>query len=152
MHPEEKLSALGLELPEPAGAVASYVPTVRTGNLVYVSGQGPWKTDGSLLVGKVGGEVDLDMAKEAAQTTCLYGLAAVKAETGDLAAVTRVVRLGVFVASAPGFTDQSQVANGASELILEVFGDAGWHARSAVGVAELPMGIPVEIDFLFEVA
>lgn len=152
MHPEEKLKELGLELPEPAKAVGSYVPTARTGNLVYVSGQGPWLEDGSLMHGKVGDEIDVETGKEAARTACLYGLAAVKAEVGDLADVARVVRLGVFVASAPDFTRQSQVANGASELLLEVFGDAGWHARSAIGVAELPVGMPVEIDFIFEVA
>lgn len=152
MHPEEKLKELGLELPEPARSVGSYVPTARTGNLVYVSGQGPWQEDGSLMRGKVGDEIDPETAKEAAQTACRYGLAAVKAEIGDLADVTRVIRLGVFVASAAGFTGQSQVANGASELILEMFGDAGWHARSAIGVAELPTGMPVEIDFIFEVA
>lgn len=152
MHPEEKLKELGLELPEPAKAVGSYVPTARTGNLVYVSGQGPWQEDGSLMHGKVGDEIDVETGKKAARTACLYGLAAVKAEIGDLAGVARVVRLGVFVASANGFTRQSQVANGASELLVEVFGDAGWHARAAIGVAELPTGMPVEIDFIFEVS
>lgn len=151
MHPEEKLRELGLELPEPAEPVAAYVPTVRTGDLVYVSGQGPWEADGSLVTGKVGAEVDVETARRAAEVTCLYGLAAVKAEVGDLDAVTRAVRVGVFVASAPGFVEQPKVANGASELLLEVFGERGRHSRSAVGVAELPFGIPVEIEFVFEV-
>ncbi len=148
IDPESRLRDLGLELPQPAAPVAAYVPTVRTGSLVFVSGQGPW---GFEPLGKVGAEVTLEQAVEAARTTCLYGLAALKAEAGSLDAVSRVVKLTVFVASAPGFTAQPQVANGASELLVEVFGDAGRHSRSAVGVAELPLNIPVEIEFVFEV-
>lgn len=151
MHPEERLRELGLTLPDAAKPVAAYVPTVRTGNLVFVSGQGPWKPEGGAWQGKVGSDLGVDEAQEAARITCLYGLAALKAEIGDLGKVRRVVRLGVFVASAAGFGDQPKVANGASELLLEVFGERGRHARAAVGVAELPMGIPVEIEFVFEV-
>lgn len=149
MHPDERLRELGLTLPEPAAPVAAYVPTVRTGDLLFVSGQGPWGFEP--LGAKVGAEVDVRAAQEAARTATLYGLAAVKAEVGDLSTVRRVVKLTVFVASAPGFTDQPLVANGASELLADVFGEAGRHARSAVGVAELPLGIPVEVDFIFEV-
>jgi enamine deaminase RidA (YjgF/YER057c/UK114 family) len=148
VHPEQRLKELGLELPEAAAPVAAYVPAVRTGNLVFVSGQGPWGRG----TGKVGADVSLEEAQEAAKVCCLYGLAALKAEIGDLERVTRVVKVVVFVASAQGFGDQPKVANGASELLLEIFGECGRHARSAVGTAELPMNIPVEVEFVFEVA
>ena len=150
MHPEERLRRLDLELPEPPKPVAAYVPAVRSGNLVFVSGQGPWGPDG-IVMGKVGADLDVERAQGAARLTCLNGLAVVKAEVGDLVRVTRVVQLRVYVASAPGFTDQPKVANGASELLREIFGDRGTHARAAVGVTELPMGICVEIEFVFEV-
>ena len=149
MHPEQRLEELGLKLPTAAAPVAAYVPTVRTGNLVFVSGQGPW---GFEPLGKVGADVTIEQAQRAARITALYGLSALKAEIGDLADVTRVVKLMVFVNSAPGFTDQPKVGNGASELLQQVFGEAGRHARSAVGMAELPMNIPVEVEFIFEVA
>jgi enamine deaminase RidA (YjgF/YER057c/UK114 family) len=149
VHPEERLKELGLALPEAPKPVAAYVPTVRTGNLVFVSGQGPFGTGVS---GKVGAEVSVEQAQEQARVTCLNGLAQIKAAVGDLANVTRIVKLTVFVASAPGFGDQPKVANGASELLQEVFGEAGRHARSAVGVAELPFDIPVEIEFVVEVS
>lgn len=151
MTPEEKLAELGYELPSPTPPLAAYVPAVRTGNLVYISGQGPMG-DGKLVTGKVGADVSLEEAQDAARVTCLNGLAALKAEIGDLSKVTRVVKLLVMVNSAPGFDQQPAVGNGASELLLEVFGDAGRHARSAVGVAELPFGICVEIEFIFEVS
>jgi enamine deaminase RidA (YjgF/YER057c/UK114 family) len=149
VHPEERLKELGLALPEAPKPVAAYVPTVRTGNLVFVSGQGPFGTGVS---GKVGAEVSVEQAQEQARVTCLNGLAQIKAAVGDLANVRRIVKLTVFVASAPGFGDQPKVANGASELLQEVFGEAGRHARSAVGVAELPFDIPVEIEFVVEVS
>ncbi len=152
MTPEEKIASLGLELPEPTPPVAAYVPTVRTGNLVFISGQGPLKDGSPLYPGKVGAEVTLEQAQEAAKITCLAGLAALKAEVGELSSVARVVKLTVFVNSAPGFNAQPFVANGASELLQEIFGETGRHARSAVGVAELPFDIPVEIEFVFEVA
>lgn len=152
MHPEERLSELGLKLPEAAAPVAAYVPTVRTGDLVFVSGQVSRTADGDLWRGKVGADVGLEGATQAARTACLYGLAALKAEIGDLDRLRRAVKLTVFVASAPGFTDQPKVANGASELLQEVFGERGRHARSAVGVAELPLGVAVEVEFVFEVA
>ncbi len=151
MNPEERLAELGLTLPEPTPPVAAYVPAVRTGNLVFISGQGPVKDGAFAYLGKVGADIDLDAAKDAARITCLCGLAALKAEIGDLANVVRVVKLTVFVNGAPGFDQQPAVANGASELLQEVFGEAGPHARSAVGMAELPFGMPVEIEFVFEV-
>lgn len=151
MHPEDRLAELGYPLPAPPKPVGTYVPAARTGNLLYVSGQGPARDGRLLWTGKVGGEVGLEEGQEAARVACLNGLAAVKAAIGDLDTLVRVVRLGVFVASAPGFTGQPQVANGASELLNSVLGDRGAHARAAIGVAELPGGMPVEIDFIFEV-
>ena len=147
--PEEKIAELGLTLPEAPKPVAAYVPAVRTGDLVFVSGQGPFGMD---LRGQVGSAVTIEQAQEAARVTCLNGLAVIKGEVGELSKVKRIVKLTVYVASAPGFGDQPQVANGASELLEQIFGEAGRHARAAVGVAELPFGIPVEIEFVAEVA
>lgn len=149
MTPEEKIAELGLTLPEAPKPVAAYVPAVRSGNLVFVSGQGPF---GMELRGKVGDKVSIEQAQEAARVTCLNGLAVIKGEVGELSRVTRIVKLTVYVASAPDFGDQPQVANGASELLEQIFGEAGRHARAAVGVAELPFGIPVEIEFVAEVS
>ena len=149
--PHARLAALGLTLPKVVAPVAAYVPAVRTGSHVYVSGQLPM-VDGALPVtGKVGAEVSPEQARELAARCALNALAAVDDLVG-LAAVTRVVKLTGFVASAPGFQGQPGVVNGASELFLEVFGDAGRHARSAVGVAELPLGAPVEVEVIVEVA
>jgi enamine deaminase RidA (YjgF/YER057c/UK114 family) len=148
--PEERLADLGIELPSPVAPVAAYVPAVRTGNLVFISGQGPFK-DGALITGKVGADISLEAATDAARATCVNGLTALKSEIGDLSKVTRVVKLLVMVNSAPGFDQQPAVGNGASELLQEVFGDTGRHARSAVGMAELPFGMCVEIEFIFEV-
>ncbi len=151
MTPEKRLAELGRTLPEVAAPVAAYIPAVRTGNLVYTSGQLPL-VDGSLVAsGKVGAEVDADHAKELAAVCALNALAAVKAEIGDLASVRRVVKVVGFVASAPDFTGQPGVVNGASDLLGEVFGDAGVHARSAVGVAVLPLDAPVEVELIVEV-
>ena len=150
--PEERLTELGLTLPEVAKPVAVYVPAVRSGAYVYTSGQLPM-VDGELAAtGKVGAEVDADRAKELAATCALNALAAVKAEVGDLARVRRVVKVVGFVASAPDFTGQPGVINGASELLGQVFGDAGVHARSAVGVAVLPLDAPVEVELIVEVS
>lgn len=149
--PYERLAALGLELPPVAPPVAAYVPAVQTGNHVYVSGQVP-VVDGKLLAaGKVGAEVNSEEARELARRCALNALAAVDALVG-LDRVTRVVKVVGFVASASGFTGQPGVINGASELFGEVFGPAGQHARSAVGVAELPLGAPVEVEAIFEVS
>jgi enamine deaminase RidA (YjgF/YER057c/UK114 family) len=140
-----RLAELGIELPEVAPPVAAYIPAVRTGNLVYTSGQVARE-----LTGKVGAEVSEADAKDAARGCALNALAAVDAVVG-LDAVVRVVKVVGFVASAPGFTGQPEVINGASELLNEVFGEAGAHARSAVGVAELPLGVPVEVEMIVEV-
>ena len=150
--PQQRLTELGLTLPEVAKPVAAYVPAVRSGAFVYTSGQLPM-VDGELAAtGKVGAEVDADRAKELAAVCALNALAAVKAEVGDLARVRRVVKVVGFVASAPDFTGQPGVINGASDLLGQVFGDAGVHARSAVGVAVLPLDAPVEVEVIVEVS
>ncbi|MFG1961662.1 RidA family protein [Nonomuraea sp. NPDC049028] len=152
MTPEEKITELGLTLPEVVAPLAAYVPTVRTGNLVYTSGQLPM-VDGKLAqTGKVGAEVGLDDARELARICALNALAALKSEVGELGNVVRIVKVVAFVASDPAFTQQPQVANGASELLAEVLGDAGKHARSAVGVASLPLDAPVEVELIAEVS
>ncbi|MCB9844375.1 MAG: RidA family protein [Phycisphaeraceae bacterium] len=148
---ENRLAAMGLHLPQPARPVAAYVPTVRTGNLLYVSGQIPILSGNLLAQGRVPSEVTVETARRCAVQCALNALAAVKAEIGSLDRVRRVVRLGCFVASEPGFHDQPKVANGASEMLVEIFGDRGRHARAAVGSIDLPLGVPVEIEFLFEV-
>jgi enamine deaminase RidA (YjgF/YER057c/UK114 family) len=149
--PQERLRDLGLVLPQVAAPLAAYVPAVRSGSYVYTSGQLPL-VDGELAAtGKVGAEVTPEDAKELARACVLNALAAVKAEVGDLARVVRVVKVVGFVASEPGFTGQPGVVNGASELLGEVFGDAGRHARSAVGVAVLPLDAPVEVELIVEI-
>ena len=149
---ESKLSGLGLTLPEVAAPLASYVPAVRTGPYVYTAGQLPL-VDGKLgVTGKVGAEVTPEEAKELARTCALNALAAVKSVVGDLDKIVRVVKVVGFVASAPDFTGQPGVVNGASELLGEALGDAGVHARSAVGVAVLPLDAPVEVEIQVEVA
>lgn len=143
---DAKLAELGLTLPEAAAPVAAYVPAVEAGGLLHVSGQLPFK-DGALMTGRLGEERDLDYGQEAAQRCGLMLVAQIKkALGGDLDRVERIVKLGVFVNSAAGFTDQPKVANGASELMQALFGDAGRHARSAVGVPALPLGAAVEVD------
>lgn len=150
-HPEEKLAELGLSVPDVAKPVAAYVPAIRTGNYIFTSGQLPMR-DGQLIrTGKVGGSVTPEEAVECAQQCALNAIAAVKAEIGDLALVKRIVKVVAFVASTPEFTGQPGVANGASHLFGEVFGEAGVHARSAVGVPVLPLDAPVEVEILVEV-
>ena len=149
--PEERLAALGLAVPEVAAPVAAYVPAVRTGNHVHTSGQLPMRDGRLLQTGKVGGEVTQDEAVECARQCGLNALAAIRAEIGELSAVRRVVKVVAFVASTPDFTGQPLVANGVSELLGDVFGDAGRHARSAVGVPVLPLDAPVEVELLVEV-
>jgi enamine deaminase RidA (YjgF/YER057c/UK114 family) len=149
--PEERLAALGLALPVVTPPLAAYVPAVRTGAYVYSSGQLPM-VDGALqMTGKVGAEVSVAEAAALARICALNALAAVASVSGGLSAVIRVVKVTGFVASAPDFTQQAQVINGASELLLEVFGDAGRHARSAVGMAVLPLDTPVEVELIAEV-
>lgn len=149
---DARLAQLGLEVPESSKPLAAYIPAVVTGNLVYTSGQLPM-VDGALPVaGKVGATVDAETAKRLAATCVLNGLAAARGVIGSLDRITRVVKVVGFVASAPDFTGQPGVINGASELLGEIFGDAGVHARSAVGVAVLPLDSPVEVEFVFEFA
>jgi len=158
MTPEEKLQKLDLELPVPAAPVGTYVPAVRSGNLVFTAGQIPTKDGELLAAGKVPTDVPQGIAEAAAIQAALNALAAVKRalgegdEPGPLDRVVRVVRLNVFVNSAPGFTDQAAVANGVSELLLAAFGEAGRHTRCAIGAAELPLNAPVELDLVVEVA
>ncbi|GAB3988397.1 RidA family protein [Nocardioides marmoraquaticus] len=149
--PEERLAELGLEVPEVAKPVAAYVPAVRSGDHVFTSGQLPVHQGTLIHVGKVGASVTPEQAKEAAQQCALNALAAVRSLVGELSAVKRVVKVTAFVASVPDFTGQPQVANGASELLGQVFGDAGVHVRSAVGVPVLPLDAPVEVELVVEV-
>jgi enamine deaminase RidA (YjgF/YER057c/UK114 family) len=148
---EEKLAELGLKLPEVVAPIASYVPAVRSGSYVFTSGQLPM-TEGSLpATGKVGAEVSPERAKELAGICALNALAAVKSVVGDLDRIARIVKVVGFIASAPGFTGQAGVLNGASELLGRVLGDKGVHARSAVGVAVLPLDAPVEVEIQVEI-
>jgi enamine deaminase RidA (YjgF/YER057c/UK114 family) len=149
--PEERLLELGFQLPEVLKPVYAYIPTVQSGRLVFTSGQLPM-VDGALpMAGKVGAQVTAEEAKVLAERCALNALAAVKAEIGELSRVRRVVKVVGFVASAPDFTGQPGVVNGASELLGKVFGEAGAHARSAVGVAVLPSDAPVEVELVVEV-
>ena len=146
-----RLRELGIALPDVAAPLASYVPAVRTGNVVYTSGQLPMAAGKLVGTGKVGAEVTPEEGKAMARICVLNALAAVDSLVG-IDAVARVVKVVGFVASAPGFTGQPGVVNGASELLAEVFGETGAHARSAVGVSELPLGAPVEVEMIVEVS
>ena len=148
--PEERLAELGLSVPEVAKPVAAYIPAVRSGNHVFTSGQLPMREGQLITTGKVGGEVTPEEAVECAKQCALNAIAAVRAEVGELSKVKRIVKVVAFIASTPDFTGQPGVANGASELFGEVFGDAGRHARAAVGVASLPAGAAVEVDAVVE--
>jgi enamine deaminase RidA (YjgF/YER057c/UK114 family) len=148
--PEERLASLGLTLPQPPTPVAAYIPSRRAGSLLFVSGQIPVR-DGQLLAeGAVPAQVSIETAQECARQCVLNGLAVAKAAAGSLSAIRQVVRVGVFVCCEPGFNQQPKVANGASELLVQVLGEAGKHARAAVGSIDLPLGAPVEVEFLFE--
>ena len=149
--PEERLEAMGLAVPEVAKPVAAYIPAVRSGIHVYTSGQLPMRDGQLIYAGKVGGEVTTEEAVECARQCALNALAAVRAEVGELSGVKRIVKVVAFVASTPDFTGQPGVANGASELFGEVFGDRGQHARSAVGVPVLPLDAPVEVELVVEI-
>jgi enamine deaminase RidA (YjgF/YER057c/UK114 family) len=149
---DDRLAELGISIPQLAKPVAAYVPAVITGNLVFTSGQLPF-VDGKIdALGKVGGAVTPEQAKELAAVCVLNGLAAAKSVLGSLDRITRVVKVVGFVASEPSFTGQPGVINGASELLGEIFGDVGQHSRSAVGLTVLPLDSPVEIEFVFEFA
>jgi enamine deaminase RidA (YjgF/YER057c/UK114 family) len=149
---EDRLTALGLELPAVAKPAGAYVPAITSGHMVFTAGQLPTVAGTLRGTGKVGAEVTPEDAKDFARTCVLNALAAVAGVIGSLDRINKVVKVVGFVASDPGFTGQPGVINGASELLGEIFGDAGAHARSAVGVAALPLDAPVEIEFIFEFA
>jgi enamine deaminase RidA (YjgF/YER057c/UK114 family) len=149
--PEERLAALGLELPAVAPPQAAYLPALRSGNHVFTAGQLPMAGGALMMTGKVGAGVTAEEAAGLARVCALNALAAVVSVTGSLSAVQRIVKVTGFVASTPDFTGQPQVINGASELLQDVFGEAGRHARSAVGVAVLPLDSPVEVELIAEV-
>ena len=148
---EAKLSEMGFELPAPGQPAGNYVPAVRTGNLVFLSGHGPKLEDGGLITGKVGADLTLDEGYAAAQRVALILLASLKSEIGDLDRVHRVVKLLGMVNCTPDFTDHPKVINGASDLLVELFSDKGRHARSAVGMNALPSNIAVEIEMIVEI-
>jgi len=151
MRAEEKIRGLGINLPESAPPRAMYVPVKRVGNLLYVSGQLPMREDGTILTGKLGKEHTIEYGQEAARLCAVRVLAALKAELGDLDLIKNVVKLQVFVNSEVDFVMQHLVANGASELLYEVFGEAGRHARSAIGTYQLPLDTTVEVEAIVEV-
>lgn len=148
--PTERLAALGLTLPPVAKPVAAYVPATASGNQVLTSGQLPSVAGELVATGKLGADLDLDAGVQAARVAALNALAAAASVTGGLDAIARVVKVTVFVASVPDFTAQPQVANGASQLFVDVFGEAGQHVRSAVGVSALPLDAPVEVELTVE--
>ncbi len=148
--PETRLGELGIELPAPMGAVANYVPFVITGNVLFVSGQVS-VMDGALMKGRLGEDLELSAGQHAARACGINLIAQCKAAVGELSRIRRVVKLGGFVNAAPDFTDIPQVINGCSDLMVEVFGEAGRHARSAVACPVLPLGVAVEVDGVFEI-
>lgn len=152
MSAEAKLKELGIELPTRMAPAANYVPAVRTGNLLFLSGAGPITPDGSPVRGKLGYDMEVAAGQAAARLVALQLLAAIREALGSLDRVSRIVKVLCMVNSSPDFGEQPQVANGASDLFVEVFGEAGRHARSAVGMASLPVGIAVEIEMVVEVA
>jgi enamine deaminase RidA (YjgF/YER057c/UK114 family) len=151
MNIDERLAELGITLPEPAAPVAAYVPAVEAGGLLHISGQISVAEDGNLILGRLGEDMNVDRGIEAARRCGIMLIAQMRAALGSLDRVERVVKLGAFINSAPSFTDQPKVANGASELMQQVFGDAGRHARSAVAAPVLPLGVAVEIDAIVAV-
>lgn len=148
--PETRLEELGIDLPETPAPAGAYVPATRAGKLVFTAGQLPVEAGEPTLRGKVGDTVGVDEAREAARLCAMNALAAASTQTGGVAGISRIIKVTGFVASAPGFNEQPQVINGASEFLGEIFGGAGLHARSAVGVAELPMDAPVEVELVVE--
>jgi enamine deaminase RidA (YjgF/YER057c/UK114 family) len=151
MTPEEKLLSLGVNLPDVPKPLGSYVPYVRTGNLIYLSGMLPFKDGKLLTAGKVGESVSLEDAVSCARLAAINAVAVLKSAIGNLGNIKRCLKISGFVASASDFTDQPKVLNGASDFLFEIFGDAGRHSRAAVGVNVLPMNSPVEVEFIFEV-
>ena len=151
MKVEAKIEAMGLKLPTPATPVANYVPAVRTGNLIFLSGHGPVREDGSQITGKLGSDLSVEEGYEAAKRVAIGLLGSLKGLIGDLDKVTRIVKLLGMVNCDSTFKDQPKVINGASDFLVEVFGDKGKHARSAVGMGSLPFNISVEIEMIVEV-
>jgi enamine deaminase RidA (YjgF/YER057c/UK114 family) len=151
MTPSERLRELGIELPAVAKPIGSYVPAIRAGNEVFTSGQLPMREGALMCAGKVGAEVSLEQASEVARQCAINALAAAAGACGGVDKIARIIHCRVYVNSAAGFADQPKVANGASDFLAEVFGDAGKHARAAVGVSELPINAPVELELLAEV-
>lgn len=149
--PESKLKELGIELMIPSDPVANYVNTVRSGNLLFISGKGPLKNDGEYIKGKLGYDLSIDEGYEAARATAINLISTIKSAVGDLKNVKKIVRVNGMVNSASNFTDQPKVINGCSDLLVEVFGDRGKHTRVALGMNSLPMNIAVEIDLIIEV-
>jgi enamine deaminase RidA (YjgF/YER057c/UK114 family) len=149
---EERLSGLGFDLPPVTAPVASYIPVVVSSGFAFVSGQIPASEGQPLVTGKLGAELDAEAGADVARRCALQALAALRAELGSLDRIRRIVKLTVFVASAPGFSDQPKVANGASDLLADVFGEMGRHARSSVGVSELPLNVPVEVEVTAEIS
>lgn len=152
MSAEAKLKELGIELPPPPASAGLYSPCVQTGNLLFIAGQIPQRDGKPAAIGKCGAEISVEEGAELAALCAMNALSIVRQHLGSLDRVVQAVRVGGFVASAPGFVQHPQVINGASRLLLDVFGEKGKHARAAVGMAELPLGVPVEVEFLFEVA
>jgi enamine deaminase RidA (YjgF/YER057c/UK114 family) len=152
MSYEQKLTQLGLALPAPPKPVANYVPVVRVGDLLFLSGVLPSRDGQLIMTGKLGQNLSIEQGMEAARVAVLNGLSIIRQEAGSLDRVKRIVKMVGHIASAPGFTDQPQVLNGASDLLVSLFGDAGRHARVAVGAAELPRQAPVEIELIVELA
>jgi enamine deaminase RidA (YjgF/YER057c/UK114 family) len=149
---DDRLAELGLELPSPTKALASYVPVVVSNGLAFVSGQTPSSGDDPMFTGKVGADVTVEQAQAAARQCALQALSVLREALGDLDRIRRIVALTVYVATAPGFTEPHRAANGASDLLIDVFGEEGRHARAAIGVAELPLGVPVEVSVTAEVS
>lgn len=151
MSYEQKLKQLGLELPAPPKPVANYVPVIRAGDLLFLSGVLPSRDGQLIMTGKLGQNLSIEQGMEAAKAAVLNGLSIIRSEAGSLDRVKQIVKMVGYIVSAPGFTDQPQVLNGASDLLVSVFGEAGRHARVAVGAAELPRGAPVEIELVIQV-
>ena len=151
MGAEARVKELGLDLSNPAGPIANYIAAVTAGKLVYLSGKGPTQADGTMMAGKVGADVSTEQAYEAAKLVGMQLLAALRAHVGSLDNVAQVVKLLGMVNCTPEFADQPAVINGCSDLLVDVFGDAGKHARSAVGMGSLPGQIPVEIEMIVEI-
>ncbi len=151
LTPEQKLKEMGIELYPADAPLASYVQAVRTGNLLFLSGHGPRKPEGGFMTGKVGQELGLDEAREAARLTAISLLSSLKEELGELSRVKRIIKVFGMVNAKESFTAHPQVINGCSDFLVAVFGDRGKHARSAVGMSSLPMNIPVEIEMIVEI-